>query len=93
MDFTTEAAVGRAVPVSMDNSVRKLMDTVQMGVGKTINNRCVKVYKAMYTHNSAILNHNKGFVIYVICFQVSVYVCVCICLLLFICNQCYVHLW
>lgn len=63
MDFTAEAAVGHAVPVSMDNSVRKWMDTVQMGVEQIINNRCVKVYKAMYTHSSAILNHNKGFVI------------------------------
>lgn len=34
--------MGHAVPVSMDNSVRKLMDTVQMDVRQIINNRCVK---------------------------------------------------
>lgn len=47
MDFTAEAAVGHAVPVSMDNSVRKLMDTVRMDVRQIINNRCVKVYETM----------------------------------------------
>lgn len=53
-DFTTEAVVGHAVPVSMDNSVRKLMDTVQMDVRQIINNRCVKVFETMWCNNESL---------------------------------------
>lgn len=62
----------------MDNSVRKLMDTVKMDVRQIINNRCVRYLKQCSLN---LKNSSKRFDVYtIICrfVYVSIYVMLCI---------------